>query len=156
MSKQKGTLIEYSHLGNKRLQLTRQSTYYRNQVTSLSVKLKYQMNMISKIFSHTLLYGCSQRRIFFYCFFCILPNCNHWTIKYDDKTYRFFFFLVFPEPYLYTSIFYGVHGSLNFCLDMSNGSLFLPLTLNNTIGKFILWTYNWLSPFPCLSKKNLK
>ena len=32
------------------------------------------------------------------------------------------FFLVFPEPSLYTSIFYGVHGSLNICLYMSNGS----------------------------------
>ena len=41
----KSTLIEYSHLGTQHLQLTRQSTYHRNQVTSLPVKLKYQMSM---------------------------------------------------------------------------------------------------------------
>ena len=27
------------------------------------------------------------------------------------------------------------------------------LTLNITIGKFILWKYIWLLPIPCLSKK---
>ena len=48
-SKQNSTLIEYSHLRTQYLQLTRQLTNYRNQGTILSVKLKYQMNMITKI-----------------------------------------------------------------------------------------------------------
>ena len=59
LSKQKSFLIEYPHLGTQRLQLTRQSTHFGNQVASLSVKLKYQMNKISKTFSQTLFYGCS-------------------------------------------------------------------------------------------------
>ena len=62
LSKQKSTLIEYPHLGTQSLQLNRQSTYYTNQVASLSVKLKYQMYMISKTFSHTRFYDCSKKK----------------------------------------------------------------------------------------------
>ena len=72
-SKQKSTLIENPHLGSQSLQLPRQSTYYRNQVASLSVKLKYLMNMIFKIFPKQFFMACSQRS----CFFCMLPNYNH-------------------------------------------------------------------------------
>ena len=72
-SKQKSTLIENPHLGSQRLQLPRQSTYYRNQVASLSVKLKYLMNMIFKIFPKQFFMACSQRS----WFFCMLPNYNH-------------------------------------------------------------------------------
>ena len=57
LSKRKRTLIEYPHLGTQSLQLNRQSTYYRNQVASLSVKLKYQMYMISKTFSRKLIFS---------------------------------------------------------------------------------------------------
>ena len=77
--------------------------------------------------------------LFFFCFFffVLFPTV---TIEQENTMINKFlyFFLVFPEPYLYTSIFYGVHGSMNICLYMSNGSLFLPPTLNSTIGKLIL------------------
>ena len=106
-------------MGTQCFQLTHHSTYYGHQVTNFSLRLKYQINMISKIFPIHLWMAVSKEAycLLFFVFFPIktLNNEIRWnnTIsKFDRYFFQFFLNHRFILAIFYDAMFHWIFVSI--------------------------------------------